>query len=137
MSDIAAGKRPAKPAPHGVGHRLSEDARRLSVVSDTVQEVRGEAPVADGVRHRARHNRGVSDAVRYEVRLPGGRSEVADSLWGARHVVARAAAFDKDPTRPVNVLPAEIWKLDPAKFGGRVFVETISSVAELSQLESG
>jgi hypothetical protein len=79
----------------------------------------------------------MSDAVRYEVRLASGRTEMADSLWGARHVVARGVAFDDDPTRPVNVLPAEIWKLDPARFGGRVYVETISTVGELSRLESG
>ena len=73
----------------------------------------------------------------FEVRLPNGDREVADSLWGARHVVARRAAFDKDPLRPVNVLPAEIWKLDPTKFGGRAYVETITTTAELSELESG
>ena len=70
--------------------------------------------------------------VRFEVRLANGEKEIADSLWGARHVIARRAAFDKDPTRPVNVIPAEIWKLDPTKFGGRAYVETINSVAELS-----
>jgi hypothetical protein len=75
--------------------------------------------------------------VRFEVRLADGRTETADSLWAARHILARGAAFDKDPTRPVNVLPAEIWKLDPSKFGGRVFVETISTVSELSELETG
>ena len=78
----------------------------------------------------------MSDAPRYEVRLRDGQTEIADSLWGARHVVARRAAFDEDPTRPVNVLPAEIWKLDPATFGGRTFVETINTVAELRQVDS-
>lgn len=71
--------------------------------------------------------------IRFEVRTADGQREVADSLWGARHVVARRVAFDRDPTRPVNVLPAEIWKLDPAKFGGRAYVETINSVSELSE----
>ena len=71
--------------------------------------------------------------LQFEVRLPSGERELADSLWGARHIVARRAAFDRDPTRPTNVLPAEIWKLDPAKFGGRTYVETINTVAELSE----
>jgi hypothetical protein len=79
----------------------------------------------------------MSEGVRYEVRLASGRKETADSLWGARHLVARDVAFDNDPTRPVNVLPAEIWKLDPTKFGGRAYVETISTVGELSGLEPG
>lgn len=79
----------------------------------------------------------MSEGVSFEVRLANGDKEVADSLWGARHVIARCAAFDTDPLRPVNVLPAEIWKLDPAKFGGRSFVEMISAVAELTELESG
>jgi hypothetical protein len=70
--------------------------------------------------------------ISFEVRLANGDVERADSLWGVRHIVARRAAFDTDPTRPVNVLPAEIWKLDPSKFGGRSYVETINSVAELS-----
>jgi hypothetical protein len=46
-------------------------------------------------------------------------------------------AFDTDPTRPVNVLPAEIWRTGGNVFGGRVYVETISTAAELSALESG
>jgi hypothetical protein len=75
----------------------------------------------------------MSETGQYEVRLASGRTEIADSLWGARHVVARGVAFDDDPTRPVNVLPAEIWKLDRAKFGGRAYVETIRSVGELSE----
>ena len=72
--------------------------------------------------------------VGFEVRLANGEKDVADSLWGARHILARRAAFDTDPLRPVNVLPAEIWKLDPSKFGGRVYVETVSAVSELSEL---
>ena len=79
----------------------------------------------------------MTDGVRYEVRLSSGEKELADSLWGARHVVARRAAFDTDPTRPVNVLPAEIWMLDPTKFGGRAYVETINTVTELSRPEPG
>jgi len=77
----------------------------------------------------------VTATIGFEVRLANGEKEVADSLWGARHILARRAAFDTDPLRPVNVLPAEIWKLDPSKFGGRVYVETIKAVAELSELE--
>jgi hypothetical protein len=72
--------------------------------------------------------------VGFEVRLANGEKDVADSLWGARHILARRAAFDKDPLRPVNILPAEIWKLDPAKFGGRSYVETINTAAELTAL---
>ena len=72
----------------------------------------------------------------YEVKLANGETEAADSLWGARHVVARRAAFDANPLRPVNVLPAEIWKVGANVFGGRVFVETIGSVAELSAFET-
>ena len=71
----------------------------------------------------------------FEVRLAGGKVELADSLWGARHLLARAVAFDTDPTRPWNVLPAEIWRRDPNLFGGRAFVETISTVAELSAID--
>jgi hypothetical protein len=74
-------------------------------------------------------------AVSFEVRLANGEREAADSLWGARHVIARRAAFDEDPLRPVNVLPAEIWKIGANLFGGGVYVETISTAAELSQLE--
>jgi hypothetical protein len=77
----------------------------------------------------------VDDAIAYEVRLANGETESAESLWGARHVVARRAAFDADPLRPVNVLPAEIWKVGANVFGGRVFVETIRSVGELSAYE--
>ena len=74
--------------------------------------------------------------MKFEVRFPNGDIEIADSLWGAHHRIARRAAFDTDPLRPVNVLPAEIWKLDPSKFGGKVFSETISGVAELSTTDS-
>ena len=72
------------------------------------------------------------DDVRYEVKLANGEVEIADSLWGARHVLARRVAFAPDPTRPANVLPATISKLGKQFFGGRVFVETISTAAELS-----
>jgi hypothetical protein len=70
--------------------------------------------------------------VSFEVRLANGEVETAESQWAAHHVVARRIAFDTDPTRPVNVLPAEIWKLDPTRFGGRVYVETIFTAADLS-----
>jgi hypothetical protein len=83
------------------------------------------------------NNRWMSDGVSFEVRLANGEKETADSLWGARHVVARRAAFDTDPLNPANVLPAEIWKLDPTSFGGRSYIETINAVAELTELESG
>ena len=66
------------------------------------------------------------------MRLANGDVEAADSQWGAQHIVARRMAFDTDPTRPVNVLPAEIWKLDPSRFGGRVYVETIYTAADLT-----
>ncbi|CAB4686425.1 MAG: hypothetical protein F2663_01865 [Actinobacteria bacterium] len=70
--------------------------------------------------------------VRFEVRLANGEVELADSQWGAQHVIARRVAFDVDPTRPVNVLRAEIWRLDPTRFGGRVYVETIFTAADLT-----
>jgi len=78
----------------------------------------------------------VSANVSFEARLANGEVEHAGSLWGARHAVARRAAFDTDPLRPANVLPAEIWKTGANVFGGRVYVETIASVAELSEIES-
>jgi hypothetical protein len=71
----------------------------------------------------------------FEAKLANGETERADSLWGARHVVARRVAFDVDPLNPRNVLPAEIWKLEPATFGGRVFVELISSPSDLTATE--
>ena len=43
-----------------------------------------------------------------------------------------AVAFDDDPLNPRNVLPAEIWKRGPKLFGGRAFVETISTIADLT-----
>jgi hypothetical protein len=72
----------------------------------------------------------------FEVKLANGDVETADSLWGARHVVARRAAFAADPLRPVDVLPAEIWKVGANVFGGRVYVEKIWTAAELSERES-
>jgi hypothetical protein len=72
----------------------------------------------------------------FEVKLANGETESAETLWGARHVIARRAAFDTDPLRPANVLPAEIWKTGANVFGGRVFVETIQSVSELSAFEA-
>jgi hypothetical protein len=74
----------------------------------------------------------MADDVRFEARLADGGVEVADSLWGARHHIARRIAFDHDPVNPRNVLPAEIWKTGPNLFGGRVFVEKIFTAAELS-----
>jgi hypothetical protein len=72
--------------------------------------------------------------VRYEVKLANGEVEIADSLWGARHLVAQRVAFAPDPTRPTSVLPVTISKLGKQFFGGRVFVETIATAAELSAI---
>jgi hypothetical protein len=72
------------------------------------------------------------DEPTYEVKLANGEVETAESLWAARHVLARRAAFSADPLRPTDVLPATISALGRQYFGGRVLVETISSVAELS-----
>ncbi|HWB22737.1 MAG TPA: hypothetical protein VG652_07595 [Gaiellaceae bacterium] len=74
----------------------------------------------------------MADQERYEARLANGDVEVADSLWGARHHIARRAAFDENPLQPRNVLPAEIWKTGSQLFGGRAFVEKIFTVGELS-----
>ena len=76
----------------------------------------------------------MSGGERYEARLANGERESADSLWGARHVVARRVAFDANPLDPRNVLPAEIWKTAPAVFGRGVFVERIETAAELTAL---
>jgi hypothetical protein len=77
----------------------------------------------------------MADETQFEVRFANGEIEVADSLWGARHIIARGAAFDDDPLNPHNVLPAQISKLDKSLFGGRAFVERIHTVAELSTNE--
>ena len=69
---------------------------------------------------------------RYEVKLANGEREIADSLWGAHHAIARRAAFDTDPLRPTNVLPARIYQLGSQYFGGRTFAEEIVSVKELT-----
>jgi hypothetical protein len=69
---------------------------------------------------------------RFEARLANGEIEVADSLWGARHHIARRVAFDGDPLNPRNILPAEIWKTGSHLFGGRAFVEKIFTAGELS-----
>jgi hypothetical protein len=68
----------------------------------------------------------------FEVKLANGEVEAAESLWGARHVLARRVAFADDPTNPRSVLPAEIWKTGRHLFGGRAYVETIWKVSELS-----
>ena len=68
----------------------------------------------------------------YEARLANGEVEVAETHWGARHIVARRVAFDDDPLNPRNVLPAEIWRRSPKLFGGRAYVETISTIADLT-----
>jgi hypothetical protein len=74
----------------------------------------------------------MDEEVRYEVKLANGDVEIADSLWAARHVIAQRAAFAPDPLRPTSVLPATISALGKKYFGGRTFVETISTVSELS-----
>jgi len=66
------------------------------------------------------------------VQLANGDREIVDSLWAAHHAIARRAAFDADPLRPRNVLPARIYRLGKQYFGGRVFAEEILSVSELS-----
>jgi hypothetical protein len=68
----------------------------------------------------------------FEVRYADGEVEVAESLWGARHLVARRVAFADDPVDPRRVLPAEIAKTGRHLFGGRVFVERILTTADLS-----
>jgi hypothetical protein len=77
----------------------------------------------------------MADETQFEARLANGDVEVADSLWGARHHIARRVAFDTDPLNPTSVLPAEIWKTGSNLFGGRVFVEKIFTAAELSTNE--
>ncbi len=77
----------------------------------------------------------MADGDQHEVRLANGDVEIADSLWGAHHVIARCAAFDADPLKPRNVLPARISRLGKQYFGGRVFVEEILSLKELSANE--
>ena len=74
----------------------------------------------------------MADEITYEARLANGDVEVADSLWGARHHIARRVAFDTDPLNPTNILPAEIWKKGANFFGRGVFVEKIFTAAELS-----
>ncbi len=84
---------------------------------------------------RARcENRTVTGESSYEVRLASGEREAADSLWSARHIVARRVAFDTDPVNPRNVLPAEIWKVGPGTFGRGLFIERIESASELSAI---
>jgi hypothetical protein len=68
----------------------------------------------------------------FEIRLANGELETAESLWAARHAVARHVAFTRDPTNPREILPAAIWKTGPRLCGGRVFVEEIRAAAELS-----
>jgi hypothetical protein len=74
----------------------------------------------------------VGDAEGYEVRLANGDTEVADSLWGARHAIARRVAFAADPARPGDVLPARIYRLGRQFFGGRTFAEEILTASELA-----
>jgi hypothetical protein len=74
----------------------------------------------------------MSDETRYEVQLANGERETVDSLWAANHAIARRAAFDADPLRPRNVLPARIYKLGKQYSGGRVFAEEILSVRDLN-----
>jgi hypothetical protein len=78
----------------------------------------------------------VGDAERYEVQLASGETEVADSLWGARHVVARRVAFASDPADPAEILPARIYRLGRQYFGGRTFAEEIRTANELTAVSS-
>ena len=77
----------------------------------------------------------MASEVQFEACLANGEIEVAESLWGARHAIARRVAFAAHPLDPRDVLPAEIWKTGPALFGGRAFVEKIFTAAELSTNE--
>ncbi|HEY4348814.1 MAG TPA: hypothetical protein VGM80_14615 [Gaiellaceae bacterium] len=70
----------------------------------------------------------------FQVCLASGARELGESLWAARHIVARRVAFANDPLSPREVLPAEIWQLDPKVFGGRVYVETIHTASELTAI---
>jgi hypothetical protein len=74
----------------------------------------------------------VAEEATFEVRFANGETEKADSLWSARHAIARRAAFDTDPLHPRNVLPAEVWKTGANVFGRGIFVERIQTAAELS-----
>ena len=77
----------------------------------------------------------MASEIQFEARLANGDVEVAETLWGARHAIARRVAFDAHPLDPRDVLPAEIWKTGPTLFGGRAFVEKIFTTAELSTNE--
>ena len=72
--------------------------------------------------------------VTYEVRFADGEVASADSLWGARHLIARQIAFAANPTDPRDVLPAGIFEKGAHLFGGRAFAERITTAAELSSL---
>jgi hypothetical protein len=78
----------------------------------------------------------VSGGTHFEVRFAGGERKSGDSLWAVRHIVARSIAFDRDPLDPRSVLPAEIWQIDPNVFGGRTYIETIHTAAELSAIDT-
>lgn len=71
----------------------------------------------------------------FQVRLASGEAIVGRSLWEARHLIAQRVAFDPNPLDPRGVLPAEVWRVDAKVFGGRVYVETISTAAQLSAIE--
>ena len=85
--------------------------------------------------HRTCKNPGMAATTSFEVRFANGESELAESLWGARHLIARRIAFHDDPLDTRSILPAEISKTGGNLFGGRVFVERISTAAELSSVE--
>jgi hypothetical protein len=70
----------------------------------------------------------------FEVRYADGSVEPADSLWGARHLIARRVAFDSNPVDPRSVLPAQIFEKGRHLFGGRAVVEKIESTDELTSI---
>jgi hypothetical protein len=78
----------------------------------------------------------MGEGERYEVQLANGETELADSLWGARHALARRVAFAADPARPLDVLPARIYRLGRQFFGGRTFAEEILTASELTAVSS-
>ena len=76
----------------------------------------------------------VSEPTSFAVRYADGSVEQADSLWGARHLIARRVAFAANPVDPRDVLPAQIFEQGRHLFGGRVVIERIETAAELTRV---
>jgi hypothetical protein len=114
-------------------HSATVPTLRVSLTSPTRVVASGRYNEID--TDSACNNRRMAAENQFEARLANGEVHVAESLWGARHIIARHVAFDTDPLNPGNVLPAEIWKTGQNLFGGRVFVEKIFTAAELSTNE--